>query len=157
MPSLSFSIIIGSPPERDEIQNLLKSFLSVSPAPCKQTEGAFRAGESVVKALICRSHAARQTRTKTRPKTHTHTHLHTAARLAAAKHGTYLAKWDSLFQVVPYIKVAISLNLLHQQHAGTFTHGSPFTANCMYSSSVPKGVFPRFFWELNFFLNLQRK
>lgn len=75
------------PPERDEIQNPPKTFHSVSPAPCKQTEGAFRAGESVVKALICRSHAARQARTKTRPKTHTHTHMHTAAN-----HATYLAK-----------------------------------------------------------------
>lgn len=38
----------------------LKSFHSVSPSPCKQTEGAFSPGESVVKALICGPHAAQR-------------------------------------------------------------------------------------------------
>lgn len=38
----------------------LKSFHSVSPSLCKQTEGAFSTGESVVKALICGPHAEQQ-------------------------------------------------------------------------------------------------
>lgn len=66
----------------------LKSFHSVSPSPCKQTEGPFSTGESVVKSLICGPHAAHSPQTPQNTQVHTglcsypcggfHSHLFTS-------------------------------------------------------------------------------